>query len=91
MRRLARLRGESLQVLSALPAERTEKGEVLGRMIEFTTHIDRAYDGRLLVRVRSDEPWFFGLLRRGGTEGFWISDDGRIAEATEDDILDFSG
>jgi hypothetical protein len=91
MRRLSKLRSQSREALSAFPPERTEKAEVVGRPIEFTTYVDRAYDGRLLVRVRSDEPWFFGLFRRGGTEGFWISEGGTITEATVDDILDFCG
>jgi hypothetical protein len=50
-----------------------------------------AYDFRLLVRVRSDEPWLFGLFSHGGTEAFWISEDGQVSEATADDILDFCG
>jgi hypothetical protein len=90
-RRLLELRSQSLKFLSALPPERSEKARASGRTIEFTTYVDRAYDGRLLVRVRSDEPWFLGLFTRGRTEGFWISENGHIAEATDDDILDFCG
>ena len=90
-RRLSELKSQSLNVLSALPPERSEKTDVSGRTIEFTTYVDRAHDGRFLVRVRSDEPWFMGLFSRGSTEGFWVSENGQIAEATDDDILDFSG
>lgn len=90
-RRLAALRGEPRQRLAALPPQRTEVAEVLGRRVEFTTCADRAHDGRLLVRVRSDEPMFLGLGRRGGTEAFWVGEDGSIAEAMLEDILDVCG
>jgi hypothetical protein len=89
--RLARLKGKTKAELAELPSMQVETALIYGQSIEFSTHSDRAFDGRQIIWVRSDQPWFFGWFTRVGFEGFWVEADGAISEATDDDILDFCG
>lgn len=76
--------------LDALPEESTDRAEVLGKPVQFTTFVSRDYPGKLIVLVRSDEPWL-AVLRTGSTAGFWVAANGERTPVTDDDVLEFFG
>jgi hypothetical protein len=78
-------------VLLTLPPTAEEKVEVFGKPILFTTYVEKEEDGRLLVLVRSDESRFLGMVTSGATDGFWVLRDGSIAEASDEDVLEYFG
>jgi len=89
--RIETLRGRPPIELRALPSLSTEKTEVLGKLITFTTYAEVQKDGRLLILVRSDEQRLLGMVSYGATDGFWVLPDGSIAEASDKDVLEYFG
>lgn len=88
-RRIAKLRESGRKALEVFPSVSSEEEMFLGKKIAFTTFIESQQDGRLLVLVRSDERRFFGFISAGATDGFWFLSNGEVAEATDQDVLEF--
>ncbi len=89
-RRIAHWRSVAREELLKLPEIQSEVVEILGKRISFTTFRE-SHDGRLLVLVRSDRPKFFGIVSYGATDGFWVSPEGKLAEVSDKDVLDYFG
>jgi hypothetical protein len=89
-RRVRELQALDRAALDTLPEESTSTAEVLGKPVQFTTFVSRDYPGKLIVLVRSDEPWL-AIMRTGSTAGFWVAANGERTPASDDDVLDFFG
>jgi len=89
-RRTAHWRSVARAELLKLPEIQSEVVEILGKRVSFTTFRE-SHGGRLLILVRSDRPRFFGVVSYGATDGFWVLPDGELAEASDNDVLEFFG
>ena len=87
-RRIAHWRSIARAELIKLPEVQSEVVNFLGKRISFTTFRE-LHDGRLLILVRSDRPRYFGIVTYGATDGFWVSPDGKLADVSDKDVLDF--
>ncbi|HEX4911900.1 MAG TPA: hypothetical protein VFV64_14170 [Permianibacter sp.] len=62
---------------------------IMGVDVRFTTFVERYEDGRALFLVRSDRKLAFGLISAGTTSGFWRLPDGKLIDASDNDVLNF--
>lgn len=90
-RRVLALRQVDRRELLAMQPSLTEEVKIANETVIFTTYVESQQDGRILVLVRSDQPGLWGLVTYGGTDGFWMRNDGLIAEASDNDVLEFFG